>query len=106
MSGSDRAKPITAERFKSICIQARDAAEGQDECSLLHSLCRAMIEDLGDPSLVSPPESAGTTGLMDAILCDYLVHRYQRENGFDPFPIIQNYLLSSYSPVGPLRDQP
>lgn len=93
MNGPDRPKPMTAEEFKSLCNQARDAAEGRDECSLLHSLCREMIEDLGNPDLVCPPTSEGTTVLMDAILCDYLVHRYERENNFDPFPIIQKHLL-------------
>jgi hypothetical protein len=97
MSGSNRAKPITAEEFKALCAQARDTAKGRDECSRLHALCRALVEDLGDPSLICPPASEGTTVLMDAILCDYLVHRYERENGFDPFPIIQNSLLSEAS---------
>ena len=95
MNKSDGAKPLTAREFEALCIQARNSTESADECSLLSSLCRALIADLGDPGLVCPAASEGTTALMDAILCDYLVHRYERENSFDPFPIIQRSLLGA-----------
>ena len=94
MPEPDNPKKMSAEKFKSLCIQSRRTAEGGDECSLLYSLCRALIEDLGHGSLGCPPPSAGTTALMDVLLCDYLVHRYERENSFDPFPILQSYLLA------------
>src|SRR5215469_7493245 len=92
MPEPDSPKKISAEEFKSLCIQARRTAEGGDECSLLYSLCQALIGDLGHSGLECPPPSAGTTALMDLLLCDYLVHRYERENRFDPFPILQKYL--------------
>lgn len=94
MSGRDTAKPLTAAQFEALCIRARNATAHRDEPGLLHSLCLAMIEDLGDPELVCPAASEGSTALIDAIVCDYLVHRYERENSFDPFPIIQRYLLA------------
>jgi hypothetical protein len=94
MYGPDNAKPITAEEFKALCIKARALTDSRDECSLLCSLCRVMIEDLGDGDLVCPPALEGTTAVMDAILCDFLVYRYERANNFDPFPIIQTCLLA------------
>jgi hypothetical protein len=97
MGEPDGSRKISAEEFTSLCIQARRAAAGVDECSLLHSLCRALVADLGYAGLECPPASAGTTKLMDALLCDFLVHRYERENSFDPFPIIQRYLLAEAS---------
>jgi hypothetical protein len=97
MPEPDNPKKISAEEFESLCIQARGAAAGGDECSLLHSLCRTLISDLGCGGIECPPASAGTTALMDVLLCDYLVHRYERENSFDPFPILQMYLLSEQS---------
>jgi hypothetical protein len=97
MRESDKTRKISAEEFTSLCIQARRTAAGGDECSLLHSLCRAVVTDLGYADLECPPASAGTTALMDALLCDYLVHRYERENSFDPFPILQRYLLAETS---------
>jgi len=93
MFGRDNPKPITADEFKSLCIKARRERTGLDEASLLQSLCEAMIEDLKDPDLTCPEVTGGTTALMDAILCDYLVYRYERESSFDPFPIIQSCLL-------------
>ena len=94
MYGPDNPKPITADEFTALCARARSVAESRDEYSLLYSLCRTMIEDLGDLGLACPPKSEGTQGLMDLILCDFLIHRYDRENRFDPFPIIQNSLLA------------
>jgi len=92
--GADTAKPLRIDEFKSLCIQARNATREREETPLLQSLCLVMIKDLGDPELICPPASADSTALMDAILCDYLVHRYNRENSFDPFPIIQHHLLA------------
>src|SRR5262249_21636064 len=93
MSDLDGAKPLTKKEFERLCGQARDGAEGGDESSLLYSLCRVMMEDLGNRELTCPPASADTTALMDVVLCDYLVHRYERENSFDPFPVIQSCLF-------------
>jgi hypothetical protein len=93
MFGTDNPKPITANEFKALCIQARALTKGGEECSLLYSLCQVMIGDLGDPDLADPPISLGTTELVDLIVCDFLIHRYRREGSFDPFPIIQANLL-------------
>src|SRR5258708_38168404 len=95
MYGPDNPKPITAEEFAALCRAARSLvpAERRDECSLLDSLCRAMIDDLRDPNL-APPASMETTAFMDLILCDFLIHRYERQNAFDPFPIMQTSLLA------------
>ena len=97
MKDPDHPKPLTESEFESLCIQARNGNEGADESSLLYSLCRVMIEDLGDSELICPPTPADTTALMDVLLCDYLVHRYERQNNFDPFPVIQNFLLRARS---------
>jgi len=95
MSNPDNAKPLTKEEFERLCTRARDGSDGRDESSLLYSLCRVMTEDLGYPGLTWPPASADTRALMDVVLCDYLVHRYDRENSFDPFPIIQSCLFGA-----------
>jgi|SRR5262245_39744383 len=95
MSDPGSAKPLTEKAFEALCVRARDGSEGRDESSLLYSLCRVMKEDLGDPELTGPPALADTTALMDVVLCDYLVHRYERENSFDPFPIIQRFLFAA-----------
>ena len=58
MPEPDNAKKISAEEFKSLCIRARQTAEGGDECSLLYSLCQALIGDLGHSGLECPPPSA------------------------------------------------
>jgi hypothetical protein len=97
MDERDSTKPITAEQFTALCGRARVQAKGTDECSLLYSLCQVLIDDLSDPELVCPPASEGAISLMDAILCDYLVYRYERESSFDPFPIIQSRLFSGSS---------
>jgi len=98
MSDPDGAKPLTKKEFERLCREARDGAEGRDESSLLYSLCRVMMEDLGNPELTCPPASANTAALMDVVLCDFLVYRYERENSFDPFPIIQNCLFGEELP--------
>jgi hypothetical protein len=101
MYGPDNPKPITAARFESLCIEARTATDLRDECSLLSSLCRVMIDDLGAIDVECPPASKGTVGLMDVILCDFLIHRYEREHDFDPLPMIQRCLLSETADTKP-----
>jgi hypothetical protein len=94
MFGPDNPKPITADEFKALCIRARALTTGGDEYSLLYSLFRVITQDLGDLDHPDPPASGGTTELIDLIVCDFLIHRYQRQDSFDPFPIIQTNLLN------------